>query len=316
MKNPVVVIGSYNTDLTIKSNRIPQPGETVIGGTFSEGGGGKGANQAVAASRAGADVRFVARIGNDPLGSAGLQRLREELIDTRHVIQDAKLPTGVAFIVVDDHGENSIVVASGANAALSISDIINAQPVISDARVLLVQLESPMDAVRASIVRAHAAGTAVILNPAPARSLEMEVLKDVDIITPNKVEAEMITGITVKDDESLRAIVQKFLSYGVKHVLITLGSKGVFSGSKERMEFLPAFSVSTVDSTGAGDVFSGALAAFIAEGMPVEQAARKAIAAASLSVTRMGAQTAAPTLGEIERFIASQRVPESNVLSL
>jgi len=316
MKNPVVVIGSYNTDLTIKSSRIPQPGETVIGGKFSEGGGGKGANQAVAASRAGADVRFVARIGNDPLGSAGLQRLREELIDTRYVIQDPKHPTGVAFIVVDDAGENSIVVASGANAALSITDIVNAQQAISEARVLLVQLESPMDAVRASIVRAHAAGTMVILNPAPAQSLEVEVLKEVDIITPNKVEAEMITGIAVKDDESLHAIVQKFLSYGVKHVLITLGSKGVFAGSKGRMEFLPAFQVSTVDSTGAGDVFSGALAAFIVEGMPVDQAARKAIAAASLSVTKLGAQSSAPTLGEIERFIASQRVPESNVMSL
>ncbi|NUN70319.1 MAG: ribokinase [Bacteroidetes bacterium] len=316
MKKPVVVIGSYNTDLTIKSRRIPQPGETVIGGQFSEGGGGKGANQAVAASRAGADVSFVARIGNDLLGKAGLQRLREELIDTRFVVQDPQQPTGVAFIVVDDAGENSIVVASGANALLSNHDIAAAQQVISASQVMLVQLESPMEAVRAAIVRAHAAGTMVILNPAPAMSLDISVLKEVDIITPNKVEAEMITGIAVTDEESLRAIVQKLLSYGVRHVLITLGSKGVFTGSKEGMEFLPAFRVSTVDSTGAGDVFSGALAAFIAAGLPVAQAARKAIAAASLSVTKLGAQTSAPTLGEIERFIAEQQVPESNVMSL
>lgn len=316
MKNPVVVIGSYNTDLTIKSSRIPQPGETVIGGMFSEGGGGKGANQAVAASRAGADVSFVARLGSDPLGNAGLQRLREELVDTRFVVQDAQHPTGVAFIVVDETGENSIVVASGANALLSIADIVTAQPVISGSNVVLVQLESPMDTVRAAIVRAHAAGTLVILNPAPAQPLDPALLKDVDIITPNKVEAEMITGITVSGEESLRSIVQKFLSFGVKHVLITLGPNGVFAGSKERMEFLPAYAVSTVDSTGAGDVFSGALAAFISEGLPVDQAARKAIAAASLSVTKLGAQTSAPTRGEIERFMASQSVPESSIMSL
>jgi ribokinase len=315
MKNKVVVIGSYNTDLTIKTGRIPRPGETIIGGIFSEGGGGKGANQAVAAARAGADVSFIARVGNDALGRVGVNRLIDEKIDTRFIFLDNDVPTGVAFIVVDERGENSIVVASGANARLSPSDIDTAQDEIFSAGVLLVQLESPIEAIRAAIKKSHERDTIVILNPAPAQSLEQNLLQEIDIITPNKVEAEMITGIKVTDEESLRSIVKKFFEYGIKNVLITLGSKGVFAGLPDIMKFIPAFKVSPIDSTGAGDVFSGSLAAFISEGMPIEKAIKLASASASISVTRMGAQRSAPDRMEIENFIFTNSSSEANVLN-
>ncbi len=305
MKNTVVVIGSYNTDLTIKTRKIPRPGETIIGGVFSEGGGGKGANQAVAAVRAGASVCFVARVGSDVLGNEGITRLTAESIDTRYVYRDTEASTGVAFIVVDERGENSIVVASGANARLSPADITSAENEIASARVILVQLESPLEAVRAAIRTGRENGVTVVLNPAPAQSLEPSLLREVDIITPNKVEAEMLTGIKVTDEESMRAIVKKFFDFGIKNVLITLGSQGVYAGLPKTMELIPAFNVQPIDSTGAGDVFSGSLAAFLSEGMCIEKAATMAVASASLSVTRMGAQNSAPQRMEIEQFIAS-----------
>ena len=314
MKNKVVVVGSYNTDLTIKISRIPHPGETIIGGIFSEGGGGKGANQAVAAARAGADVSFIARVGNDMLGNEGIQRLNKERIDTRYIFLDNDFPTGVAFIVVDEHGENSIVVASGSNARLSPEDIDCAQKEISSAGVLLVQLESPIDAIRTAIKKAHEKDTIVILNPAPAQMLEPNFLQEIDIITPNRVEAEMITGIKVTDEESLRSIVKKFFQYGIRNVFITLGSNGIFAGFSSTMKFIPAFKVCPVDSTGAGDVFSGSLAAFISDGIPLEKAAKMAVASASISVTRMGAQSSAPYRMEIENFIFANSSSEANVL--
>ncbi len=314
MKKNVVVIGSYNTDLTIKTDRIPRPGETIIGGTFSEGGGGKGANQAVAAARAGACVSFIARVGNDALGKEGIDRLTAEGIDTRHIFYDNMIPTGVAFIVVDERGENSIVVASGANARLSINDVESMHKEITSAGVLLVQLESPLEAIHLAIKKAHDNGSVVILNPAPAQQLEPGLLLEIDIITPNKLEAEMMTGIKVTDEESMVAIVNKFFEFGIKNVLITLGSKGVFAGLPGIRELIPAYKMSSVDTTGAGDVFSGSLAAFLAEGMSIEKAARMAMASASISVTRAGAQNSAPRRSEIEQFIAAYAPSEISVL--
>lgn len=305
MRNKVVVIGSYNTDLTIKTVRIPRPGETIIGGVFSEGGGGKGANQAVAAVRAGADVSFIARVGNDVLGKEGIQRLSNERIKTHYIYSDSDCATGVAFIVVDERGENSIVVASGANAKLSSLDMEKAKEEISSGGVVLVQLESPLDTIYTAIKHAHKNGSKVILNPAPAQPLDQQLLQLIDVITPNKVEAEMLTGIKVTDDESLCAITRKFFEFGIQNVLITLGSKGVFIGVPNLMELIPAYKVRSIDSTGAGDVFSGSLAAFLSEGMSIESAARMANASATISVTRMGAQNSAPYRNEIEHFMKS-----------
>lgn len=314
LRNKVVVIGSYNTDLTIKTERIPRLGETVIGGVFTEGGGGKGANQAVAAVRAGAHVSFIARVGYDVLGQNGIQRLSEEGISTRYIVYDADVPTGTAFIVVDEHGENSIVVASGANARLSSDDILAAYDEIASAAVLLVQLESPIETIRKAVEIAHQKGVIVILNPAPVRPLEQDLLREIDIITPNKVEAEMLTGIKVTDEASLHAIVKKFFEYGIKNVLITLGSKGIFAGHSGTMELIPAFKVCSIDSTGAGDVFSGSISAFLSEGMSIEKAVKMANASASLSVTRMGAQNSAPHRKEIEEFFVARAASEAAIL--
>lgn len=314
MAGTVVVVGSYNTDLTIKTQKIPRPGETVIGGMISRGGGGKGANQAVAAVRSGAQVSLIAKLGEDPLGQDALARLREECIDTRHVLLDPTVPTGVAFIIVDEHGENSIVVASGANSCLTPSDIERAGDVIASAKVLLVQLESPLEAIRAAIALAHRNGSLVILNPAPAQALDSHLLGKIDIITPNAVEAEMLTGIKIIDEESLRATAQALLQFGIGRVLITLGKKGVFSATKVKTEWIPAFKVQAIDSTGAGDIFNGALAAFLAEEMPVEDAARMASAAAAIAVTRMGAQVSAPLRYEIENFILNHVSSETEAI--
>ncbi len=303
MRNKVVVVGSYNTDLTIRAKRIPNHGETVIGGILSEGGGGKGANQAVAAARAGAQVSFVARVGTDAHGREGLQRLAVDRIDTRHVVHDTELSTGLAFIVVDERGENSIVVATGANGHLSPADIEQAHEAILAASVLLVQLESPLAAVQAAVRAARSNGAIVILNPAPAQPLTGALLRDVNILTPNKLEAEMITGMSISDDASLRRVAQHILDEGVDTVMITLGRRGVFIGGRDTMELTPAYKVRVVDSTGAGDVFSGSLAAFLAGGMTIGEAAKMAIASSSLSVTRMGAQFSAPLRSEVESFI-------------
>ncbi len=314
MRNKVVVVGSYNTDLRIKTERIPLPGETIIGGVFSEGGGGKGANQAVAAARSGAEVSFIARVGNDVLGKEGIQKLLEEKINTKYIFQDRDVSTGVAFIVIDKQGENSIVVASGANARLNPADIETAHEEISCANVLLVQLESPIEAIRKAIKIAHENGTTVILNPAPAQPLDRELLLEIDIITPNKVEAEMITGIKANDEEGLCSIVRKFFEYGIKNVLITLGSKGIYAGIPGVMNLIPAFQVNSIDSTGAGDIFSGSLAAFLSEGMPIEKAMNMASACASISVTRLGAQNSAPFRKEIENFIVKYESSKDKVL--
>ena len=193
--------------------------------------------------------------------------------------------------------------------------MIQSQHEILSAGVLLVQLESPIEAIRAAIKKSHEKNTIVILNPAPAQSLEQNLLQEIDIITPNKVEAEMITGIKVTDEESLRSIVNKFFEYGIKNVLITLGSNGIFAGLPNTMKFIPAFKVNPIDSTGAGDVFSGSLAAFLSEGMPIEKAVKMANASASISVTRMGAQNSAPYRMEIENFIFTNSSSEANVLN-
>lgn len=314
MKNKVVVVGSYNTDLTIKTDRLPHPGETIIGGRFSESGGGKGANQAVAAARAGANVSFIAKVGNDVLGKEGIDRLNQEGINIKYVFFDHEFPTGVAFIVVDKNGENSIVVASGANSKLGTVDIETAENEILSADVVLLQLESPIKTIETVVNKCYDRGIIVILNPAPAQSLSDDILKKINVITPNRVEAEMLTGIKVTDEESLRSITMKFFDFGIKNVLVTLGSKGIYAGLPDMMEFIPSFKVQSIDSTGAGDVFNGSLAAFLAEGMPIKKAVKMANASASISVTRMGAQNCAPNRREIEKFIVANNSSLVDVL--
>jgi len=311
MANKVVVVGSYNADMTIKTSRIPKPGETIIGGRFSMGPGGKGANQAVAAARAGAEVWFIARVGDDAHGHEALQCLRRDRVHTEYVTRDASAPTGMAWIVVDEAGENSIIVASGANARLQPADVEAARSIIAAADVMLVQLESPLDTVAAAVALAAANSVRVVLNPAPARPLGPEVLKYVSIISPNEVEVEMLTGVRITDEKSLSLAADSLHRQGIGLVILTLGPKGAFVSSKDGSFLVPAFNVEAVDTTGAGDVFNGSLAAFLAEDRSIQEAAHLATAAAAVSVTHAGALASAPYLKDIEQFVLTnhQRMP-------
>jgi ribokinase len=285
--------------MVIMSERIPAPGETILGGTFFMNPGGKGANQAVAAARAGGDVVFVCKVGADIFGSQSVENFEEAGIDTTYVATDPVNPSGVALITVDKQGENSIVVASGANNALRPEHIGLANDEIMNASVVLTQLETPMDTVL-QLAELVTAGTTFILNPAPAAPLSDDLLKKVTIITPNEHEAGMLTGLNVKtvdDAAKAAAILNK---KGVNTVIVTMGSEGALLYHEGKKQHIPAVKVKSVDSTAAGDVFNGALAVALAEKQPMADAVRFACAAAAISVTRKGAQASAPYRKEIK----------------
>ncbi len=303
MKKRIVVIGSSNTDMIIKIDRIPKPGETVIGGRFSTAPGGKGANQAVAAARAGGDVTFIGRVGNDIFGNEALRGFVADNIDIDHIIRDTTAPSGVASIFVDRNGQNSIAVAGGANANLSPADIEAAEKTIATADILVMQLETPIDTVTAAAVMAHAGGVKVILNPAPAQPLTDDLLKTVSILTPNETEAELLTGIAVENEDEARKAAEALLGRGVATVMVTMGENGVIIATADGVRKVDTFEVDPVDTTAAGDVFNGALAVAIAEGSQLEKAVLFANAAAAMSVTKLGAQPSAPRRDEIDEFM-------------
>ena len=296
----IIVIGSSNTDMVIKTEKLPLPGETILGGVFLMNPGGKGANQAVAAARLGGKVTFVTKRGNDLFGNQAVGLLMREGIDTQYIVKDLEFPSGVALITVDSAGENSIVVAPGSNGNLLQEDI---QPVIFENgkyEILLLQLEIPLETVEYSAVAASEHGIKVILNPDPACELSDNLLKHVWLITPNETEAEALTGVTITDirtAEKAAALLQK---RGVKNVIITLGDAGAFVMSENHTGLIPGFKVNPVDTTAAGDVFNGALAVAISEGKDLNDAVVFANKAASISVTRMGAQASAPYRNEIK----------------
>ncbi len=304
----IVVVGSANTDLCVRAGRIPRPGETVLGGAFFSAPGGKGANQAVAAARAlgprsRGGVAFVGRVGDDDYGRRAAAAFRAEGIDIRGLITDAEAPSGVALIVIDETGENAITVAPGANARLSTADVEAASSLISSAAVVLLQLETPLEAVHRAAEIAAAAGARVILNPAPAQPLlSGDLLKHISILTPNETETEILTGVRIRDEKDLGAAADALLPIGLEAVLFTLGAQGVFAAGRERRDRIPAFPVKAVDTTAAGDVFNGALAVALAEGRSLTEAVLFANAAAAISVTRLGAQPSAPRREEIDAF--------------
>jgi ribokinase len=305
MQHPIVVIGSSNTDMIVRMDRIPAPGETVLGGRFSTAAGGKGANQAVAAARAGGQVVFIARVGADSFGEQAIAGFTADGIDTRFIVRDDTAASGVACIFVDRNGQNSIAVASGANMRLSPADIRAAENVIAQAAMVLLQLEIPLETVEAAVQIAALHGVPVILNPAPARPLSDDLLQKVSILTPNEIEAGMLTGITVTDEASARQAAQILRSKGVAAVVVTLGDRGALLSGCDHAEIITAFKVMAVDATAAGDVFNGALALRLSEGRSIEEAIRFASAAAAISVTRLGAQPSAPRREEIEEFLHS-----------
>ncbi len=292
--------------MVLRVPRIPRPGETVLGGEFAMAPGGKGANQAVAAARAGGHVTFIARVGDDLFGDRALANFASDGIDTRFVFRTPGAPSGIALINVDKRGENSISVASGANAGLSVEDIEKADEAFAAADVVLLQLESPIETVEAAARKARAAGIPVILNPAPARALDDSLLKLITVLTPNEHEAEFLTGLPVKDEPGARRAAGRLRERGAAKAVITLGERGAYASSAEFEGLVPAFKVDPVDATAAGDVFNGALAAALAEKEPIEAALRFASAAAAISVTRPGAQPSAPRRSEIEGLLSGR----------
>src|SRR4051794_1532935 len=306
MKAKIVVVGSSNTDMILKLERIPKPGETILGGAFVTAAGGKGANQAVAAAQAGGSVTLVARVGQDIFGEQAIAGFVESGINVDHVQRD-KFPSGVALIFVAKDGENSIGVGSGANAKLSPADVRKAKTAFAAATAVVMQLETPLETVKAAADLAHANGILVILNPAPAQPLPDSLLKKTSILTPNETEAELLTGIKVTDDASCSRAADILLSKGVQTVIITLGSRGAYAATSAFKQFVPAFKVKPVDTTAAGDTFNGALAVALAEGMPMIEAVQFANAAGAISVTRMGAQPSAPSRKEIEKLLNAKK---------
>jgi ribokinase len=302
MKTAITVVGSSNTDMILQTRHIPKPGETVLGGEFSMAAGGKGANQAVGAARAGGQVTFVGRVGQDMFGQQAVAGFEQDGIDVQYIIRDDEAPSGVALIFVAADGENSIGVASGANARLSPADLEKASNAIRSAKVLLMQLETPLETVQAAAQIAAGAGVPVILNPAPAQDLPDDLLANLAVLTPNESETELLTGIAVQDENTASQAADKLLARGVDTICITLGPKGTFIATKQHKELIPSTRVEAVDTTAAGDVFNGALAVALAEEKPLPQAVRFANAAAALSVTRLGAQPSAPQRKDIEDF--------------
>ena len=291
----VVVIGSSNTDMTIKAERLPKPGETILGGIFVMGPGGKGANQAVAARRLGADVSFICKVGHDIFGDNAIEGYRKEGIDTSSILRSDKA-SGTALILVDAKAENCIAVAPGANGDLTPEDIDSVADVIRSAGYLILQLEIPVESVLRAARIAHEAGVYVILNPAPACPLPRELFSYVSLITPNQTESALLTGI----EDNLDAAVDKLLEMGVKDVVVTLGSKGSMVVSGGERTFVPSQKVNAVDTTAAGDTFCGALCVALSEGCSLVQAAQFATKASALTVQKMGAQDSIPYRSDIK----------------
>ena len=297
--NKIIVIGSANTDMVVRTDNLPLPGETKLGGTFFMNPGGKGANQAVAAARLGGMVTFVGKIGDDIFGKEAIQQLKNEGINVDYVAVDRENPSGIALITVNERGENSIVVAPGSNGTLSLEDINKAMSELDESEFVLIQLEIPIPTVEYIVRMAAQKQKKVILNPAPATKLSDELLKYLYLITPNETEAELLTGIKITDEKSaLKAAVDLHLK-GVEIVIITMGAAGAFLLVNGRWEVIKAPKVEAVDTTAAGDTFNGALAVALSEGKTIQESICFANKAASISVTRNGAQSSVPFRKEL-----------------
>ncbi|MFT3827651.1 MAG: ribokinase [Chitinophagaceae bacterium] len=295
----IIVVGSTNMDMVVKTSHIPEPGETVLGGTFFMNPGGKGANQAVAVARLGGDVIFISKMGNDVFGKQSSRLYDEEGIDTSFLLSDDELPSGVALITVDEEGENSIVVAPGANAALGTTEVEAALKDLSDKHIVLLQLEIPLDTVHFVARQAAQNKARVILNPAPAATLPPDLLQYVDVLTPNETEASILSGIKVTNLETAKQAAQAIRQLGVTNVVVTMGESGALLLEDTVFHIVPTPSVQPVDTTAAGDVFNGALAVALSEGKSLAVAVGFACEAASVSVTRMGAQSSIPYRNEL-----------------
>ncbi|USD34360.1 MULTISPECIES: ribokinase [Vibrio] len=301
--NKLVVLGSVNADHVLQVPSFPRPGETLHGRNYQVIPGGKGANQAVAAARLNADTGFIACVGDDAFGINIRENFKMDNINIAGVKMQPNCPTGIAMIQVAESGENSICISAEANAKLTEDAIEVDLERIRQANYLLMQLETPMCGIEKAAKVAKASRTNVILNPAPARELSDELLACIDVITPNETEAEVLTGVTVIDNESAQEAANALHRKGIEIVLITLGAKGVWLSQNGRGELIPGFRVEATDTTAAGDTFNGALVTGLLEDLPLESAIKFAHAAAAISVTRFGAQTSIPSRAEVDAFL-------------
>lgn len=299
MAQPIIVVGSSNTDMVIKAEKFPQPGQTILGGEFFLFPGGKGANQAVAAARLGGKVIFIAKVGNDMFGEQALQQFKTEGIVTDYIAKDPDHPSGVALITVDSKGENTIVVAQGSNGTLSPGDVKTAEREFAKADIVLTQLETPLPTILHVAKLVGKLQKKMILNPAPAMSLPDELFPYLYLITPNETETEILTGVKVKDNQSLKQAAYILKQKGVANVIITLGSEGAYLSDEAGEKRIPTQKVKAIDTTAAGDVFNGAIAVALSENNTLKQAVEFANHAAAISVTKMGAQASAPYRKEI-----------------
>jgi ribokinase len=303
----VVVVGGVNTDYLARGPTLPRPGTGVQGDVFHVGAGGKGATQAVAAARLGARVALVARVGADDQGEALLSHMKREGVDTRYVVRDPQAPTGVALLQVDERGAKQSLSVPGANRQLTAADVQAAAAALSATKVVLSQLEVPLEAVTAGIRLGRAAGARILLDPAPPRPLPDELLRVVDVLKPNAFEAEALTGVRVEDRSSARQAAEPLLAHGVRAVAVQAGEDGNLLVWREGERWLPKVPVASVDSTGAGDAFAAALAVAWAEGRTLEEAGPFASAAAALATTALGAQAALPRRNAVLALLAQFR---------
>lgn len=297
----ICVIGSLNMDLVVKVDNMPKGGQTLIGSDFKEVPGGKGANQAVAMARLGGSVNMIGKVGNDSFGKTLIDALKNDNVNTKYIhIEEG--PTGVAMITVDKNAENSIVVAPGANFKVKECDIDNNIEAVKESDIVVVQLETPLDTIKYALNKAKELNKYIILNPAPAVKLEDEIIANVDLLTPNETELEILSGISINCEEDIVKAAKSMIDKGVKELIVTLGSKGSLYINKERQMFKKAYKVDAVDTTAAGDSFTGALSVAFANGKNIEEAMDFASKVGALSVMKEGAQSSLPTLEDVENF--------------
>ena len=304
MGKPIVVFGSFVVDLTSRSAGLPVPGQTILGSSFKMGPGGKGSNQAVAAHRAGANVTLVTKVGKDVFGKVATDFYKSEGMNVDYILEDDVRETGVALILVDENSaQNEIVVVPAACSNITMEEVEKCRKLIEGAEILLLQHEINFDAQYKVIDIAHEAGVKIVLNPAPACEVPEEFLKKIWCVTPNETEAQVLTGVEVKDIEDAKKAAKVFLEKGVKNVVITMGSLGAFATDGEKSELVPRLSVNAIDTTGAGDAFNGGFVMALSEGRDLFEALRYGNATGALSVTKLGTAPAMPQRAEIDAMV-------------
>lgn len=305
----ILILGSFMMDLVVRTPRAPEKGETVIGTNFHKFPGGKGANQAVAAARLGAQVIMAGKVGNDPFGNEAIETLIKEKVDTQYILRDEAYPTGVGSIVLEENGDNRIVVVPGANLKFTLSDLELVKDVIRNSDILVAQLEMDIEVISAAIDYAHKSHVPVILNPAPAQKLSRDLLSKVTYLTPNETECEILTGIKICNTDDAETAANTLLNMGVENVIITMAENGAMIANADGIQNLPGYSVKAVDTVAAGDAFNGALAVGITKGKPLHEVVRFANAVGALAVTKEGAIPSLPYLKDVEKFM-SQSSPK------